>query len=234
MTTRQWNPVALTAMHHRHLAAGATMAVRNGWMRAARYTSADAELELLRKTAGISDVSHRGKLRIQGKDVPARLAAIGLPDLQVGRVARVPLKMEGGQLTTTVARLAADDAAVTTGSGQAPRVADLIGEAPCAHLIDVSSALACVRAVGPLAHRLLASLTEVDLDPDAFGDLHCLEGRIADVHGMVIRADVGAIPSYEFYYGREFGQHVWDALVEAGKPIGAAPVGFEALIKIGS
>ena len=51
------NPEKLTAMHHLHLASGAKMVDDTGWQRPARYAGLDEELEWLRSSVGICDIS---------------------------------------------------------------------------------------------------------------------------------------------------------------------------------
>ncbi|MDA1189975.1 MAG: hypothetical protein O2854_09935 [Chloroflexi bacterium] len=237
MTTRQWNPIALTPMHSRQLALGASMTIRNGWMRVSRYTTGvDEETDVIQRAAGIADVSHRGKLRLQGTSIPERLKEMGITVPEIGHAIRLPLKIGDASMVVSIARLSEEEAAITTGAFQASQVIDAIGETDdsCLHAIDVSSALACIRVIGPSAHKVLTSITEVDLDPVVFPNMHCLQGMFAGIQGMLIRVDSGSIPSYGLYYGREFGEHVWDTLLLEAAWLGARPVGFESLLKIGS
>ena len=41
-----------------------------------------------------------------------------------------------------------------------------------------------------------------------------------------MRADRGGVPGYRLYFGREYGEHVWEALLDAGREYGAVPVGI--------
>ena len=41
--------------------------------------------------------------------------------------------------------------------------------------------------------------------------------------------DNGTTPSYQLYFGREFGESLWEALLEAAEICGGGPVGFEAI-----
>ena len=49
---------------------------------------------------------------------------------------------------------------------------------------------------------------------------------------MLLRLDLGSVCSYEVYFGREFGEYMWDALLEAGDEHGATPVGVEAVERL--
>jgi sarcosine oxidase subunit alpha len=45
----------------------------------------------------------------------------------------------------------------------------------------------------------------------------------------VVRADVGSLLAYEIYYGREFGEYLWDTLRDAGQEFAVVPFGVATL-----
>ena len=55
---------------------------------------------------------------------------------------------------------------------------------------------------------------------------------VAEVRATLLRVDHGAVPGYELYFGRDYGEYMWDSVLEAGEPAGLTPVGTEALAKI--
>ena len=60
------DPPMRTALHDRHVAAGALMRAEDGWLVPWSYGDADAEVHRVRSRAGVFDVSHVGRLRIRG------------------------------------------------------------------------------------------------------------------------------------------------------------------------
>ena len=60
MTT--WSPVRRSAMHHSHLALGASMGERDGWQQPARYSSVEEELQHLKGGVALHDISPSTKL----------------------------------------------------------------------------------------------------------------------------------------------------------------------------
>jgi heterotetrameric sarcosine oxidase gamma subunit len=226
--------VKLTAMHHLHLAAGATMVDDAGWLRPARYTDVDDELATLRSSVGICDVSPLAKSSLQGDDLDAAISA-AFPDagaMAVRHVSRQPLP--GASDSVVLARLTADEAMVIGPPGTAPQFAEAL-ERPgddCAHAVDVSSGMAGAAIAGPSAHLVLASVTDLDLSQAEFPDMRCAEGRFADVYGLLLRLDRGGLPGYELYFGRDFGEYMWDALVESAQHYGGGPVGTEAMERL--
>jgi glycine cleavage system aminomethyltransferase T len=68
-------------------------------------------------------------------------------------------------------------------------------------------------------------LTALDLSPPQFPDLTCAQGGVAQVHALVIRADVDDELAYEIYCGREFAEYLWNTLRDAGQEFAAVPFG---------
>ena len=218
-------PVALSPLHGQHVELGAEMELVDGWLRPVRYTSADEELAAVRSGVAICDVSPMSKLALLGNGLDALLSAV-LPKsapLAVGRAA--PVDDE-----TLVARLARDEALVTTAAGLPPWLAErLDDDGGCAHVVEVTSALAAVRIAGPRAPHLLAALTELNTAPDAFGDASCAQSSFAEIHGTLTRLDAAGLPAYTLFFGREYGDYMWESIVEAGGRYGLVPFGIEAL-----
>ena len=229
----RWNPVALSSMHHSHLGLGAVMAESDGWLRPARYTEVEVELANSRQRVGMCDISPVGKLVVHGEDVDSLLeAAFHTPvSLDVGRAARYRLPHETDPRNVVLARLANDELLVLTPLSSASSVSDSLSQAGdgCAHMVDITSALGGVRIVGPLAPSLLSAVTELDVSPPALPDMSCAQSKVADIHGTVLRRDMGDLTGFELYFGREFGEYIWEVLMEAGAVYGVTPFGTETL-----
>ena len=226
MSAAPSRPVGLSPLHSRHVELGAEMELVDGWQRPVRYAASDEELAAVRSGVGVCDVSPMGKLALLGDGLDAPLSAV-LPNSappEVGWVA--PVDDE-----TFVARLARDEALVTTAASRPLRLSETLtaGAAGCAHVVDVTSALAAVRVAGPRAPDLLAALTELDLARDAFGDGSCAQSRFAEIHGTLARLDASGLPAYTLFFGREYGDYMWESIMEAGERYGLVPFGIEAL-----
>ena len=228
-----WNPVKRSSMHHKHLALGAALEERDGWQQPARYASAEQELERLKVAVGLWDISSVGKVSIQGEQLDHLLTASfsSAMDLTIGSMRQMNLGDGADSWDCVLVRLAMDDYLALTPTGRNVTLVELLEEDPdrCAHVLDVTSALAGVKIAGPSAGLLLASLTELNLSDAAFPDLRCGQSMMAGIHGTLRRRDVAGLTSYELYFTREFGEYMWDVLMEAGERFGAVPVGFEAM-----
>ena len=235
-----WNPVKLTAMHHQHLSLGATMVDYTGWQRPARYTSTEEELQHIRTAGGLCDVSPLGKFYIQGDGVGALLENL-LPEggsLGINRAAVSGLSGPSSPATTPVliCRFSHDEVFITSSPGEAGPVSQVLKEslAECLHMVEMTSNYAAVNVVGPESVQLLSKLTDLNISPYAFPDLSCAQGQLAEVYAIIVRRDRGELPSYDVYVGRDFGEYMWEAMLEAGQGLGIVPVGVEASAQLAS
>ena len=231
-----WNPVKLSSMHHKHLALGAALEERDGWQQPALYSSVDQELDQLKVAVGICDVSPVGKLSLQGEELDQLLTPtlLGATELNVGSLRRMEVGSSSDPWHCALARLAMDEYLAVTPAGRNATLVEMLVEDPdrCAHVVDLTSALAGVSIAGPSAVRLLASLTALDLSDTSFPDLHGSQSKIAGIHGTLLRRDVAGLLCYELYFTRDFGEYMWDVLMEAGERYDAVPVGIEAMDRL--
>ena len=226
-------PERRTAMYHVQLTMGALMADANGWQLPVHYGDASREAAWLRETVGVSDVSPIGKVRVVGADAAQAVNTLlpGAGELSPGSVSEADSPVErGGKLLA--ARLAPDEFLVLTPAGVAPFAIDAIQSAHlgCAYAIDVTSGLCGVAIVGPAMQGMMSRITEIDTSLRALPDLCCVQSRFADVQGLLLRRDVNGIVMYQLYAGREFGEYLWEVLIETAHEVGGGPVGTEALL----
>ena len=234
MTT--WSPVRRSAMHHSHLALGASMVERDGWQQPARYSSVEEELRHLKDGVALHDISPSTKLLLQGNDMDLLLAKTfsSAEGLTMGEVRRVASTNGSDAAPVLLARLALDQFLALAPEYQASSLAAALDDQAdrCVHMVDLTSGLAGVGITGPDAGSLLAKITELDISESTFGDMHCAQAKAAEVHGTLMRLDLAGLPGYQLYFSRDFGQYMWGALMEAGTQYRVAPAGFEAMERL--
>ena len=229
-------PERRTAMFHAQQGMGAVMADADGWQLPSHYGEPSREEAWLRETVGVSDVSPIGKVRVVGRD--AARAVISLfpeaADLSIGKVAEADSPLErGGKLLAT--RLTPDEFLVLTPPGDSqPAMSNMqatTGDG-CVYVVDVTSGLCGISIIGPSSIDLFSRITELDTSPGALPDLTCVQSRFAEVQGLLLRRDTHGLTTYHLYSGREFGEYLWEALVETAHELGGGPVGTEALMSL--
>lgn len=216
-------PSAISAMHYRHLELGAEMVEHEGWTLPARYANPEEEAARVRQSVGITDISSAGKIRLQGESVDQALRE-ALSDYKATPVGSVSISGD-----TVVARLADDDCLIFTNPAELTNVLDSLNLDGCVHPVNVTSVLAAVRIIGPNAPAVLASVTDLDLAPAHFSNFSCAQTMVAEIHGTVVRKDIGGLLSYDLFFGRDYGDHMWESLIDAGERHGLTPFGLEAI-----
>jgi glycine cleavage system aminomethyltransferase T len=218
-------PVRLTALYHQHVAWGAELVERDGWLIPHSYGDVEAERAALRRAAGLLDISESGKVDLRSDDVDGVLAEVftDVGSVEVGNVASV----DAG--ATRLCRLTNDQALILVAPKDLQGILDWLGrvvaERHCAHVTDISSGLCGVRLLGPTAPSVLERLSWLDLAPDRFGNLTLAQGAVAKVHALVARRDAAGFPGYDLYVDRDLGAYMWECLLAVGAPLGVRPVG---------
>jgi glycine cleavage system aminomethyltransferase T len=57
---------------------------------------------------------------------------------------------------------------------------------------------------------------------------------LAKTHCILTRDDIAEVPTFRLLIGREYGEFVWNTVLDAGKEFGIVAVGIEALKKSNS
>ena len=231
-------PVKRTSIFPRHRELGAEIVDMPPWQRAYAYGDPQTESLAVRERVGIIDVSTLGKLDVQGVDAPALLDKIythRFSDLRVGRVRYGMICSDDGTIIDdgTVARFGDEEYYVTTSTGNIELVEEWIkwwmaGTGMCAHVTNVTSALAAVNVAGPRARETLAKLTDVDLSADKFRYMRSRRGEVAGVRTTFLRIGFVGEAGWELHFPSEYGEYMWDAIMDAGKEFGIEPFGVEA------
>jgi len=95
-------------------------------------------------------------------------------------------------------------------------------------LVNATGGYAAMNLAGPHSRRVLESLTNVDLEPEAFPYLGVREGEVAGVAVRLLRVGFVGEWGYEIHVRADSALWVWDRLMEAGKEFGVQPFGVEA------
>ena len=231
---RPHEPARLTAIHHRHVEAGADIIWTGAWRRPHSYGDAPAEARSVHETVGVIDVSTLGKLLVAGPDAVEfleRLYPNRYCDLKPGRVRYGVLSTDAGRIMDdgTVARLGDERFYVTTTSTGADSVLGWFEWWNAVWRLDVeivnlTGALAAVNVAGPQARELIRGLTRADMSADGFRYLDAREGLVAGVPCLMLRIGFVGELGYELHFPSAYGEYLWDVMLERE----AKPFGLEA------
>ena len=237
-----FEPVRYSPMQPWHEAHGAVPLIAGAWIRPDRYGDAQAEARNVRENVGIIDVTPIGKLDLRGPDIPKLLNLLYVnkwSKLEVGRVRYGVMCADDGVVLDdgVTGRLGEEHYLMSTTSSGAATVWEWVEnwlqtERPewTVHVSPVTTAYASINVAGPRSRQLLERLTEgVDLANEAFPYMNVRTGTIAGVADSVLwRIGFTGELSYELHVPASYGLHVWEALLEHGRDLGAAAFGVEA------
>ncbi len=231
-------PIKRSPMDRNHRDLGALMMEVGPWQRPHSYEAPQDECRAVRQRVGIIDVSTLGKLDVRGRDAGKLLDKVythHFSNLRVGRIRYGLMCSDNSTILDdgTVTRLAEDRYFVTTTTGNVDLIEEWFswwnaGTGMCAHVHNITSNYAAVNVAGPKARETLAKLTDIDLDPAAFGYMRSSQGLVAGVPAIMLRIGFVGETGWEVHVPAEYAEYLWDVIMEAGREFGIAPFGVEA------
>ncbi len=238
------HPVKRTPLHAKHDELGCVWMDMGEWKRPLYYgapeskqASVEQEYWAVRQRVGLIDLSTLGKLEVVGADAGKLLDKVytnRFSDLRVGRARYGVICDEAGIILDdgTVSRVADDRYFITTTTGNIEFVQEWLewwqaGSGWCVHVTNVTGGLAAVNVAGPKARDTLAKLTDRDLGNRRFGYMRCRRAQVAGVPSLMLRIGFVGETGWEVHYPAEHGEHVWDAIMAAGKEFDIRPFGVE-------
>jgi aminomethyltransferase len=220
-------------LHDRHVALGAKFAEFSGWSMPLEYAGGGvlAEHAAVRDAVGLFDVSHLGKVLVRGAGATAFLDSCLTNDL--GRIqpgqAQYTLCCDddGGTVDDIIAyvRNEFEVFLVPNAANSAAVVERLSAAAPEGiEVTDQHREHAVLAVQGTLSDEVLTALDlPVDHDYMSFAD-----GKVAGHELTVCRTGYTGERGYELIVSSEGALEVWDAVIEAGEPLGIRACGLGA------
>ena len=104
------------------------------------------------------------------------------------------------------------------------------GASSAAHhrLLDVTGHFAAFDLVGPFVDDLLSQLTALDISSRAFPPGSCAQTGVARIPTILFRPARTTLPRVQLWCAREYGQYLWETLLERAHPLGGGSLGEEA------
>ncbi|MBX3743935.1 MAG: GcvT family protein [Verrucomicrobiae bacterium] len=196
-----------------------------------------AEHRACRESVALFDQSAFGKLMVEGPDAfpfLQRLCGANL-DVPAGRIVYTGMfNARGGfESDLTAIRLAHDRYLLITGTAQPTRDLDRLqrhlrpdDRAAC---FDLTAAQGVLGVMGPNARRLLQSVTDADLSPEAFPFGAARPIAIGPVTALAARITYVGELGWELHLPVEQTQHAYEVLRDAGRHLGLADAGHYAI-----
>jgi glycine cleavage system aminomethyltransferase T len=198
--------IARSPMEREALTAGAGMELRDGWNVATRF---DGEEARLRDTVGFADVSHFGKLELNGP-----FDELAPAPLEFGTATRAE-----GAWWCPVAR---ERAILICEPSALPGMRERFGP----RAIEMTTSYAALTIAGPMSREVFARFCALDLRPQSCPERAFRPGSVARTPGYVLRENGDR---FLMLFGWALGRYVWEQVADAVKHLGGGPVGVDAL-----
>lgn len=224
-----------TSLYELHKTQNARMVDFAGWEMPIQYEGIIAEHNATRTRAGLFDVSHMGEIGVNGPGSKGFINTLVTNDIgkaKPGRAVYSPLCMESGGAVDDllVYILGEDNYLLVVNAANTEKDFDWIREhAPDTIAVEnVSPQYAQIAVQGPKALEILQKLTKTDLGTIRY---YRFVQDVADIPGgpaIVSRTGYTGEDGFEVYLPWDNAPVLWEALLEAGTPMGLAPVGLGA------
>lgn len=217
-----------------HEELGAKMVPFAGYNMPVRYSSDIEEHKTVRYGVGIFDVSHMGEFLVEGPKALNLIQKVTSNDaakLSKGKAQYSCFPNETGGIVDDllVYQLDNEKYMLVVNASNIEKDWNWINQhnTEAAELKNISDQLSLFAVQGPKATEVLQRLTAVDLSEIKFYTF--VEGEFAGVQDVIISATgyTGA-GGFELYVKNEDAEHVWQQIMEAGKPEGIKPIGLGA------
>ena len=243
-------PQRCTTSHIASVDRGAPMVEAGLWYRPSYFPevgetnwrqSCDREVDMVRTSVGVCDVSTLGKIDIQGPDAHKFLDFVYtnmFSTLKVGKVRYGLMLREDGHVMDdgTTARLAENHYVMTTttaAAGQVMRHLDFVHQ--CLQpewdvsFISVTEQWAQFSIAGPKSQELINAVLDKPITSETFPFMSCASVGILGEAGRLFRISFSGEHGYEIAVPSRYGESLFRLLVSRAEEIGGGPYGMEAL-----
>ena len=219
-----------TPLEQEHAALGAKMGEFGGWSMPIEYSGVLEEHRSVREAVGMFDLTHLGKIEVDGSGAEGWLQAILTSDLSTlgvgGAKYGLLLNEEGGIVDDLITYRAAEDRwLVVPNAANVGRVLGAIGsetrsDVTVAHRPDL-----CTIAVqGPRSLDVVGQLFPVD----GLDYMTCREATYREVRTLVARSGYTGERGVELFVPDAVATPLWRELMERGRAAGVRPCGLGA------
>jgi aminomethyltransferase len=229
-----------TALYKCHLEAGGKMVDFGGWHLPIQYTGEGmgviGEHLNCRSAAGLFDVSHMGEVRVKGKNAGTYLDYLltNQPSLLEVWQAQYSAMCnpQGGIIDDLVVyKLGTEEYLVVVNASNTQKDFNWMLEVSKTFsdltVENQSAQYSQIAIQGPLAQKILQSLTSLDLA--SIKTYWCQSGTILDnIPTLFARTGYTGEDGFEIYLPWDSAPQVWNALLKNGAPLGLKPCGLGA------
>lgn len=216
-----------------HCSLGAKMVDFGGWNMPVQYSGILQEHNAVRTGVGVFDVSHMGEIEIHGPEAAKLInyvATNNAEKLKPGQAHYSALLYEHGGFVDDILvhKISDHDFFLCVNAANQEKDFEHIRAQNrfVADVVFASGRYAQLAVQGPKALATVQKLTNADLS--AIKYYWFRDGQIAGVPARIARTGYTGEDGVELYVSPESAEHVWNAVLEAGKEFDIRPCGLGA------
>ena len=243
-------PTRKSPMHDWHEKNNAVFVDAGVWLRPRFYKQGNENLfeaskreaKNVRQNVGVCDVTTLGKIDVKGPDAAEFLNRVytnAWLKLPVGKARYGVMLREDGIVMDdgTTTRISENHYHMTTTTAQAANVLShleyylqLVWPELNVNVVSTTEQWAGAAIAGPNSRKLLDKLfPEKDVSNEALPFMGYTEGNLLGVNAKIFRISFSGELAYEINVESDYGNFMWEKIIEIGKQFGIQPYGTEAL-----
>ncbi|MBI3820786.1 MAG: glycine cleavage system aminomethyltransferase GcvT [Planctomycetes bacterium] len=223
-----------TALAEIHERLGAKMVDFGGWYMPVQYAPILEEAKIVRTRCGLFDLSHMGRVRITGPDREKYVDSIATNHVAAMKQGDVRYSFfchaNGGTIDDLLIYKYDDAVYLVINAGNTPKdLAHMRAHVKNyqIHLEDQTDTWQMLALQGPSSERILQKLTKIPLHEIKYYK-HRGHGVNGVANAWVSRTGYTGEDGFEVYVPRSEYASLWNAVLEAGREFGIAPIGLGA------
>jgi len=221
-----------TPLFMQHQQLGGKLVDFAGWEMPIQYGGVIEEYQAVRRAAGLFDVSHMGRVSVEGREAETflqRVTTNNVARLAVGDAQYSMVCNPSGSIKDDIFiyRLGATRFLVCVNASNRDTIVSwLFQKAPQGdiRLSDESDEMAQIALQGPHSQEILRVVCPAVAD--TLTPKHCVETDVLGASGIVARTGYTGEIGYEFYVPSHKAVAVWERLLLAGKTVGIKACGL--------
>ncbi len=225
-----------TPLYEAHVAHRAKLVDFSGWEMPLQYTGVIDEYQAVRSKAGLFDVSHMGRIAVEGEEALAFLQRVTTNDVAKIEVMGAQYSMicnpKGGiKDDIFLYRLGPDKFLLCVNAANREKIVAWLGEQHAKEnnsieILDRSAEMAQLALQGPASKAILQE--SVGLALETLKPRGCLDSELFGAPSLITRTGYTGEPGYELYVPADKALEVWEKLISTGAAYGLKPIGLGA------
>ena len=222
-----------TVLYEAHKALNAQFVEFAGWEMPISYSGVLEEHKAVRTAAGLFDVSHMGRIQVDGQGAKGFLQHLSTADvdaLRAGQACYTLFCNNGGGVIDDllIYKLKRASFLVCVNAANRDKCLNWINtNAPDfqnVSIIDLGDSIAQIAIQGPKSLEIMQKLTDVDLSPVKLK--YFVEGRLGGMDAYIARTGFTGERGYEIFLPAMIAPGIWDSILKQGEEYGIKPAGL--------